>query len=445
MPVHVDGSGYLANTTDPDWGGTGTIFLRVLPAYIIGTGGPKVFYTKFPSPWTLNFFSFGEDAAAANILVGFYNGSEGRLSTPVAGSLVQGEWACHIFTWDTTAPNQEYYVDNALKVSSAAAFTIPTGISLVRFGNIDTGAGVTQAGRVFVCDHARWNRVLSADERQTLQTTCCPIFVPRGIVEYHPIMKEEGAGRDLIGNLPLTSVGTFAAERDSPMFLRPASGRLWPGLASVPPLEITAPLLSNPFALFAPTVEVQAAISTLEPPVVSSPFQIFAPLVGTDLGVVPPVIDSAFQIFAPTVRVQESVIREDSRELEPHNLSVRIVDFVAGDDLRISRLYTELAEGIFISKAYLTIKRSAVDDADDEAVIQKTITTAEQMSGAIIDDDTTGGSIQLYFDLSSSDTSLLTPLIPYAYDVQVHTIGNAIYTCEKGIIVMHQGVTAATS
>ena len=43
---------------------------------------------------------------------------------------------------------------------------------------------------------------------------------------------------------------------------------------------------------------------------------------------------------------EEDVIVEDVRELEPHNFKVRIVEYVGGDDLRISRTYTELPEGV---------------------------------------------------------------------------------------------------
>jgi len=121
---------------------------------------------------------------------------------------------------------------------------------------------------------------------------------------------------------------------------------------------------------------------------------------------------------------------------------VQIEGYVSGDDLRITRTYTELPDGIIISKAYLTIKERLID-SDAEAIIQKTITSAEDASGSITDPDTTGGSIALYFDLSSAETLELLPVTIYAYDVQVITQAGAIYTCEKGTIVMHQGVTDA--
>ena len=116
------------------------------------------------------------------------------------------------------------------------------------------------------------------------------------------------------------------------------------------------------------------------------------------------------------------------------------MDFVGGDDLRITRTYTELAGGILINKAYLTIKRRAKDDTDAQAVVQKTITAADGASGQILDNDTTGGSIRLFFDLTKDDTAALTPLIAYHYDVQVHTIGDEVGGVKFGMITMRQGV-----
>ena len=188
---------------------------------------------------------------------------------------------------------------------------------------------------------------------------------------------------------------------------------------------ITLPVLTTTVGLHTPTITT-AALPDLE-------FQVS-------------VLSVAVTAHTPaSVALEEEVIQEDERELEPHNLKVRIVDFIGGDDLRISRTYTQLPEGIIISKGYLTIKRRAVDDADAEAIIQKQITASESIAGQLTDATTTGGSIDLYFDLTSDETATLTPLIPYQYDIQIISLAGAVYTCEKGVIVMQQGVTEATS
>ena len=97
---------------------------------------------------------------------------------------------------------------------------------------------------------------------------------------------------------------------------------------------------------------------------------------------------------------------------------MRIVGYVGGDDLRISRTYTGLAGGISVSRAYLTIKRLATY-SDSTAILQKQITTSEGVTGQITDDTTTGGSLALYFDLTGAETGTMTPLVPYHYDVQI--------------------------
>ena len=213
--------------------------------------------------------------------------------------------------------------------------------------------------------------------------------------------------------------------------------------ATGPVESLTVPALSVPVALHTP--EIFTPVS-LEVPALAVTTGAPAPALLSDLG---------FQVSALTVSVtahtpssvnfEEEVIVEDERELEPHNFKVRIVDYVGGDDLRISRTYTELPGGVTIGKGYLTIKRYAKDDTDANAVLQKQITASEGVTGQITDASTVGGSIELYFDLTGAETATLTPLIAYHYDVQVISQAGAVYTCEKGVIVMQQGVTDATN
>ena len=448
MSLRVSELAYLIKNGDPAWSGTGSIFLRLIPTYSVTISDSTVhmFYTKYPTPWTLNFFGFSKEGSN-QVAIGFYNGGEGRLMVAADSVLTFNTWANHLFTWDTGAPNQEYYANNVLAASSTAAFVVPSTANTLRFGSIDLGGGASQPANSYISEHGRWNRVLTAGERRTLQITGNPMFVPNGLVEYHPITALAGGGRDFLGNADMTIVGTPLVG-GTPYRLRPESGFV-STLPAAPPaeLEIAPPVLTNTFQLFAPAVTVEG-ITGISPPAIANPFTLFSPSVavaGGDQTITAPLVSAPFTVHAPSVNVQETTIQEDIRELEPHNLRVRIVDFVAGDDLRITRTYTGLAEGIMIGKGYLTIKRHAKDDADAAAIVQKQITASMQGSGKITDNDTTGGSIELYFDLTKDDTALLTPLIAYHYDVQVVTTGSAVYTCEKGVIVMHQGVTHATS
>jgi len=214
-----------------------------------------------------------------------------------------------------------------------------------------------------------------------------------------------------------------------------------------PPAEtIELPLITVATSVYAPailqpvtvTVPAQTVTTALHAPTftVSSP---------SDLNVDVPALTVTVTARTPaSVAPEEEVIVEDARELEPHNFKVRIVDYVGGDDLRISRTYTELPEGVSINKGYLTIKRLATSD-DADAILQKQISAQEAVAGQITDASTTGGSIELYFDLTGAETGSLTPLVAYHYDVQIVSIAGAVYTCEKGVMVMQQGVTDATS
>lgn len=380
------------------------------------------------------------------ISIGWYtSGGDGRLGWPDAGWFNPAfGMRCHLYDWDDATNTQHYYIDNTLVVSGAPAFTVPSGNADAYTIGGSGGAGYGWDGAI--AEMGRWNRVLTDDERDIVMQTGCPLSVPRGLVSYFPLIGRSSPEPDLMGGPVLPLIGAPSAAAHSRVFYSAAPYHCVVTPAAPPEGEIAPPLVSNTFQIFAPAVSAEAPFG-IAPPVVANPFQLFAPSLSFtgEQSVAAPLISSPFTVYAPAVHLQESTIQEDTRELEPHNLKVRIVDFVGGDDLRITRTYTGLQGGITISKGYLTIKRRAKDDTDAEAVVQKMITTAEQASGMIQDDDTTGGSIQMYFDLSNSDTSLLTPLIPYHYDVQVHTIGNAIYTCEKGVIVMHQGVTDSTS
>ena len=178
---------------------------------------------------------------------------------------------------------------------------------------------------------------------------------------------------------------------------------------------------------------VQEFAAPLDPPALTVTVAARAPSIIADLTYhVPALAVSVAAVTPDYVGPEEDVIIEDVQTLEPYNLSVEIDDYVAGDDLRISRTYTGLAGGISISKAYLTIKRYAAD-ADAAAIIQKQIDAASSVDGEITDASTIGGTLALYFDLSGDETALLTPPIPFQYDIQIVTIAGAVYTCEPWI------------
>ena len=118
-----------------------------------------------------------------------------------------------------------------------------------------------------------------------------------------------------------------------------------------------------------------------------------------------------------------------------------IKDFVAGDDLQITRTITNIPVGAALTKAWLTIKFRQTD-ADADAIIQKEITTSNVAgTGQITDDGAGDQSAAVRFDLKDTDTAMLLRGIAYLYDLQVLTDGGAVYTPEIGTIIAKLGIT----
>lgn len=125
-------------------------------------------------------------------------------------------------------------------------------------------------------------------------------------------------------------------------------------------------------------------------------------------------------------------------------IGIHIWKLVSGDTWELHRTYTGLTSGATISKAYWTVKASATDP-DASALFQISITSASTSSGQIIDGTTNGGSIELAFIASKTQTAPLVPGQEYVYDVQVIDSNNQVFTLELGTICPQQGVTAATT
>ena len=125
-------------------------------------------------------------------------------------------------------------------------------------------------------------------------------------------------------------------------------------------------------------------------------------------------------------------------------IGVHIWRLVAGDTWELHRTYTGLTSGATISKAYWTVKASATD-TDANAKFQVSVTGTSTSSGQIIDGTTNGGSVELAFIATHTQTATLTPGQEYVYDVQVIDSNGQLYTLEIGTLCPQQGVTAATT
>jgi len=131
------------------------------------------------------------------------------------------------------------------------------------------------------------------------------------------------------------------------------------------------------------------------------------------------------------------------------NYSATISGFATGDSLvirrTISRSSSGMPSGVFVTKAWLTVK-DELTDADVDALVQKEITTTDAPGVGQLEDDGNGDTDPvLRFDLVAADTRAIGATHRY-YDIQVLlNVNSSIYTGEKGEVWGEGDVTLATS
>lgn len=131
------------------------------------------------------------------------------------------------------------------------------------------------------------------------------------------------------------------------------------------------------------------------------------------------------------------------------NFSATITGYATGDSLiirrTIDRSASNLPSGVYLTKAWLTVK-AAESDADVDAIIQKEITTTDTPGTGQLEDDGNGDTDPiLRFDLTPANTRDIGEVHRY-YDIQVMlSVNNSIYTGEKGEIWGEGDITLATS
>jgi len=412
MPLLFIGS-YLESLSYPDLPAQGSVHIRINPGEAAAGAQTNQAFLAIQVAPTLRFFALTKQSGD-EATFGFYtDGVSALLTTTATAALPAGEWASHLFTWDTAAPLRHWYRNNTLLVSDNSPFVVPSGTSHFTIGQ---GGGVNNANS-FIAAHARWDRVLTAAEREALVGTLCPLFIREGLTHYHPMTGLESAGHDLMGNLRLSVAGSPPGAPYETLIV-PYSAQSWRSAETLP---FNVPLISNPITLHAPSLTTSAA-GVLNVPLQSIAVTLYPLIMSTG---------------------SEGPTAEDERTVtSTEGYKQRITTFVAGDDLRLVRTYDGLPEGITISKAYLTIKQSR-NDADADAAVQISISPEMAGQGMIDDPSTDGGSVSLYFDLAGSQTAALR--VAHSYDVTLISGLGAIYTAELGIIVLHRGVTEATS
>lgn len=330
MPIHLDATSYLQRTTDPDWGSAGTIFLTF---YYTGTPWASDFvdhHAIFKSAATYAGEGFFYDKYTDNqAYVGWLTLAGDRRITlsnaQVAAAFPANQWHCHLFDWDSGAPIQRFYSDNVMIASRADAFTVPTGLNYLTIG-VHFSAGVaspTGGLKGDVGGFGRWNRILTDNEKLTLQATCDPLSVPNGLVHYHRWLNQDHVTADLAGGSPLTKVDALlvtvlpmASTVEHPMVVYTESPAHL-SFEGASALILEPPLLSSPITLFAPSLSQAAPAGVLQPPLLSSPVTLFppslsvaAPPVGVGVSTYPPDIDTPSNLIIAANNKRSTVASE---------------------------------------------------------------------------------------------------------------------------------------
>jgi len=110
-----------------------------------------------------------------------------------------------------------------------------------------------------------------------------------------------------------------------------------------------------------------------------------------------------------------------------------ISDFTAGSSLTVRRTVTRVPNGSLIQAAVFTVK-AAEAGPDNADIIVKTITTIDQCGVGEVENEGGTGTCQLRFELTETDTILLTPSQVYYYWIDVSLDAGASTTVEKGKI-----------
>jgi hypothetical protein len=123
------------------------------------------------------------------VFMGHFNTpAEGRVIIADTGIFTADVWAAHLITWNGTIAETNYYVNNVLLGTKTSAVGFPSPWdpdSRLTFSTDYLGAGAynTSYANGTIADYGRWNRVLDANERTTLQAGFGPGKIKRGLLE----------------------------------------------------------------------------------------------------------------------------------------------------------------------------------------------------------------------------------------------------------------------
>lgn len=130
----------------------------------------------------------------------------------------------------------------------------------------------------------------------------------------------------------------------------------------------------------------------------------------------------------------------DETQVSMPKFNAIIEGFVVGDSLTVLREILNVPSDMTMVNAWFTVKKSHLD-SDEDAILQKNITTVESEDGVITAADEDSYP-RIEFRLTPEETYLLSSNRKYRYDIQVSDEDNEhVYTLETGQIVGNPGIT----
>lgn len=217
MARAISSGNYLHQSATLVLPGAGSVFIRVRPTWASGDSSAHFLWSYQSDDGTtqLHIQRYSDN----NFYAGWNGTQVSRVTVADTGLISAGNWYNVLLTWDDVADEVKFYIDNSLIGTSTAAFTAHTTAAELSVG---AGAGSELGIRpadADIAEFARWDRVLTAEERTTLQVTGCPLHMLRSLVRYYPLVGKNSPEVDLIAASDLALTGTPAAAAHPRIFL----------------------------------------------------------------------------------------------------------------------------------------------------------------------------------------------------------------------------------
>lgn len=182
--------------------------------------------------WNADFHSFVQhDTANYMAFVANWTATEGRWSIPNPSD---STWVNDVWTYDFgSSSNDPVAYRNGVsqtvteRVAPAGTADYAKDDGTITIGAYDDGSGEYWDGKI--AEFGVWNRILSAAEADILGKGFSPLFIPRGLVFYAPLVGKYSPEIDIVGGGSGTITGATAASH--PRIIYPTTG----GFMSIAP------------------------------------------------------------------------------------------------------------------------------------------------------------------------------------------------------------------